>query len=73
MITDIDNRAVSGTEQSEVSVIYDILDLNPSDYNHIPGGGNTLFMDGHVEFIKYPGKHPYTRAFATIVAAFDAL
>ena len=29
-------------------------------FNHIPGGANVLFMDGHVEFIKYPGKYPIT-------------
>jgi len=73
LITDINNPAASAVAQSEVPVMYDILDLNPSDYNHIPGGGNTLFMDGHVEFIKYPSKFPFTVSFATMVAAFDAL
>jgi prepilin-type processing-associated H-X9-DG protein len=24
-------------------------------FNHIPGGENILFMDGHVEFCKYHG------------------
>ena len=24
-------------------------------FNHVPGGGNVLWMDGHVEFLKYPG------------------
>lgn len=23
-------------------------------FNHIPGGANILFMDGHVEFVTYP-------------------
>lgn len=23
-------------------------------FNHIPGGANILFFDGHVEFSKYP-------------------
>ena len=27
-------------------------------YNHVPGGCNVLWLDGHVEFIKYPGKFP---------------
>jgi prepilin-type processing-associated H-X9-DG protein len=27
-------------------------------YNHVPGGSNVLFMDGHVEFIKYNDKAP---------------
>jgi prepilin-type processing-associated H-X9-DG protein len=73
LITDINNPAASAIAQSEVAVMFDIVDLNPSDFNHVPGGGNTLFMDGHVEFIKYPGKFPFNMAFATIVAAFDAL
>ena len=24
------------------------------EFNHTPGGSNTLFMDGHVEFVRYP-------------------
>ena len=32
--------------------------------NHIPGGSNVLFMDGHVEFVKYPGKFPMTSVVA---------
>jgi len=27
-------------------------------FNHIPGGCNVLYMDGHVEFIKYKVKYP---------------
>lgn len=27
-------------------------------FNHVPGGANVLYMDGHVEFIKYPSKFP---------------
>jgi prepilin-type processing-associated H-X9-DG protein len=27
-------------------------------FNHIPGGGNALYMDGHVEYIRYPSKFP---------------
>ena len=23
-------------------------------FNHLPGGANVLYMDGHVEFLKYP-------------------
>jgi prepilin-type processing-associated H-X9-DG protein len=28
-----------------------------SSYNHLPGGANVLYMDGHVEFVKQ-GKYP---------------
>jgi prepilin-type processing-associated H-X9-DG protein len=24
-------------------------------FNHVPGGSHVLFLDGHVEFVKYPG------------------
>mgnify|MGYP000547245031 CR=1 FL=1 len=29
-------------------------------FNHIPGGGNVLYMDGHTEFQKYPGGKCFT-------------
>lgn len=25
-----------------------------SRFNHLPGGCNVLYMDGHVEFVRYP-------------------
>lgn len=66
-ITDINNPAASAKAQSEVPVIYDQLSTDVAEFNHIPGGSNVLFMDGHVEFIKYPGEWPIT----TILAAID--
>ncbi len=27
-------------------------------FNHVPGGCNVLYMDAHVEFIKYRAKYP---------------
>ena len=41
--------------------------------NHVPAGGNVLFVDGHVEFIRYPGKWPMTRETVEILEALDAL
>ena len=66
-ITDINNPAASTKAQSEISVIYDQLSTQVDEFNHVPGGSNVLYMDGHVEFIKYPGKWPIT----TILAAID--
>ena len=54
-ITDINNPAASSKAQSEISVYFDKVWPAAEAYNHIPGGGNILFMDGHVEFVKYPG------------------
>ena len=70
LITDINNPAGSAEAQSGIPVQYDIVDTNPSDYNHIPGGINVLYMDGHVEFVRYATDHPSTRAFAALVGNF---
>ena len=80
MITDIHNPAGSALAQSDVPVMWDnITDPNGISgalgnagleaFNHVPGGSNVLYMDGHVEFSKYPmgtpfgqsgGKYPVT-------------
>ena len=39
--------------QSSVFIMYDQLATKVESYNHIPGGANVLYMDGHVEFKKY--------------------
>ena len=53
LITDINNPAASAKAQSEIYIMFDQLATNPAAYNHIPGGANVLYMDGHVEFLKY--------------------
>jgi prepilin-type processing-associated H-X9-DG protein len=53
MITDINNPAASAMAQSEIWIMSDQLATNPSAYNHIPGGANVLYMDGHVAFLRY--------------------
>ena len=35
-------------------------------FNHVPGGGNVLYMDGHVKFVPYPTKYPMSRTWASI-------
>ena len=58
MITDINNAAGSTQAQSELAVMWDeISGDDASHFNHIPGGCNVLFMDGHVEFLRYFGAH----------------
>lgn len=64
-ITDINNPAASSMAQSEIVVMWDLSiwprspmsDAKPS-FNHIPGGGNVLYMDGHVSFIRYNSGFP---------------
>lgn len=63
-ITDINNPAASAMAQSDVWVMWDILSTEVGKFSHIPGGSNVLYMDGHVEFIKFPGEMPVTRLIA---------
>lgn len=64
MITDINNPAASAQGQSTIPVMWDKVRAAAAggvnivgmvdEFNHIPGGANVLFMDGHVEFVRYP-------------------
>lgn len=59
LITDINNPAASASAQSDLPVMWDQTQAasrnNQVQFNHMPGGANCLYMDGHVEFIRYPG------------------
>jgi len=72
-ITDINNPAASAMAQSEVVVMFDQMSGAVDEFNHVPGGCNVLYMDGHVEFIRYPGEFPLTPYFADIVGVTDPL
>lgn len=67
LVTDINNPAGSSYGQSMIPVAFDALDLaNIDEFAHVPGGCNVLWMDGHVEFIKYPGKWPVHSVMAAL-------
>ena len=69
LITDINNPAGSAKAQSNLPVMWDYCAAKtrveigwnvqssgaPMLFNHLPGGSNVLYLDGHVEFQKYPG------------------
>ena len=62
-VTDIDNPSGSAKGQSEISVMWDWVSRYGSadivSFNHVPGGANVLYMDGHVRFLRYPSEeHP---------------
>jgi prepilin-type N-terminal cleavage/methylation domain-containing protein/prepilin-type processing-associated H-X9-DG protein len=68
-ITDINNPAASSKAQSEIFVMYDDISAAEIKYfNHVPGGGNVLYMDGHVGFVKYPGESPVSRYYSCLLA-----
>lgn len=79
-ITDINNPAGSSVAASELVVMWDKIAkpeatwLGSTTFNHIPAGGNLLFLDGHVEWVSYPEpansyKWPYTKEFVDVFSA----
>ncbi|NUM52952.1 MAG: DUF1559 domain-containing protein [Candidatus Hydrogenedentes bacterium] len=75
LITDINNPGGSAQAQSEVETMWDHININVTgggEFNHVPGGSNVLFMDGHVEFKKYEraGKGPINEFWANAVFWF---
>jgi len=53
LITDINNPGARAQAQSDVWIMGDALSVDTSMFNHIPGGCNFLFLDGHVEWLRY--------------------
>ena len=71
LITDINNPAASACAQSTIFIMWDNVTTNIANFNHVPGGANILYMDGHVDFVRYPGKAPVTHALAQMLHIFD--
>ena len=73
LITDINNPAGAAAATSEVPMMWDhnttIVTLYPA---HAPGGMNVLYLDGHVEFHRYPGdRFPLTEDSARIFGRYN--
>jgi len=71
LTTDINDPAASASAQSEVFVMWDNVATNVSAFNHVPGGANVLYLDGHVDFVRYPGPPPVSRVLAAITQIFE--
>jgi len=71
LITDINNPAATAKAQSSVFVLWDNVASNVASFNHVPGGSNVLYMDGHVGFMRYPGDPPMNRTAAVFLSVFD--
>jgi prepilin-type N-terminal cleavage/methylation domain-containing protein/prepilin-type processing-associated H-X9-DG protein len=62
-ITDINNPAAAAQASSSVPVMLDAWGSNDravyaNVFNHIPGGSNILYFDGHVQFVKFGEEAP---------------
>jgi prepilin-type N-terminal cleavage/methylation domain-containing protein/prepilin-type processing-associated H-X9-DG protein len=65
MIVDVDNPAATALAQSELVLMFDYVSREKGRFSHIPGGSNILYLDGHVEFKKYPSfELPMHKAYA---------
>lgn len=56
-ITDITQPFQSAMAQAKIPLLIEW----PGHHKDIANGGNVLFMDGHVEYMPYPGKWPMTK------------
>ncbi|MBX7255955.1 MAG: DUF1559 domain-containing protein [Candidatus Hydrogenedentes bacterium] len=74
LISDINNAAASARAQSEIYVMHDDVSGNwIGNFNHVPGGGNVLYLDGHVSFIRYPGDSPFSRFFGCFMSTVNSI
>ncbi len=74
LITDINNPAASAQAQSTLPISWDNIASNPGGdigYNHVPGGVNTLYLDGHVAFVRQGDEFPATPSHAQLNSLFD--
>ncbi len=68
-ITDINNPGASSKAQSAIWITWDdVQSRNPDMMNHIPGGCNVLYMDGHVEFVKYGTDSPVSKGMVQVLS-----
>ena len=76
LITDINNPAAGAIAQSTLPVMWDAYvgnvtinaagggaDAGVIRFNHVPGGGNVLFMDGHTQFVRLNEASPMRTTF----------
>jgi prepilin-type N-terminal cleavage/methylation domain-containing protein/prepilin-type processing-associated H-X9-DG protein len=59
-ITDINNSAAGSLAAGQIPVMWDEIAVygSATTFNHVPGGGNVVYMDGHAEFLKWPSTYP---------------
>lgn len=55
LITDINNPAASAAAASAIPVMWDHVTTEYISFAHLPGGINVLYLDGHVEYLRYSG------------------
>lgn len=84
-VTDVNDPVASAEAASRIWVMMDMFGQagNISLFNHVPGGANVLYADGHVAFIRYIGSRtpcsdgagipPVTATMAELIGLLDFL
>ena len=68
-ITDINNPSAGSLAQSELWIMWDDVSAARAEaMNHIPGGCNVLYMDGHVRFLRYGGESPISKGMVQVLS-----
>lgn len=72
LITDINSVNTTNEGQSNIQVMWDIIATAVQSFNHVPGGLNVLFLDGHTQFEKYPQREgvqsePFARVAGCVI------
>ena len=71
LITDINNAGASATSATAIPLMWDHASTKVIDFSHTPGGGNVLYLDGHVTFVKYPAvRFPMSEDSARILGRY---
>jgi len=66
-IRNVADPSATSMAQSEIFIMHDWVSATSEEFNHVPGGANVLYMDGHVEFRRFPdpeGRAPVIMALA---------
>jgi prepilin-type N-terminal cleavage/methylation domain-containing protein/prepilin-type processing-associated H-X9-DG protein len=74
LITNINNAAAGAQAQSTVWIMGDNFSAGVAEFNHVPGGSNVLYLDGHVDFLRYieNGPGPVNGLLAITLSLLDA-
>ena len=56
--------------QAQIVMMSDTVAPHPEHFNHIPGGSNVLYMDGHVDFLSWVPNAGLTNPFPMNEAGF---
>ena len=73
-ITDINNPGATAQAQSQIVILHDGISEEATHFNHVPGGANILFLDGHVAFNRWnsaSGNFPMNEAGMILHEASD--